>query len=223
MTDLSRSARWHGVWNRRDPSIVGMNGWDGSCATQADYRDFASRVARIVAETLRLGSEDRIADLGCGTGVIAGMIAPQVRSVLAIDYSEHAIEVALSGQPAPNIHYRIGDLTRLSPSEVDVDKAYSVSVLHYLDEYAIARDLVRGLLDRGVEVLVMDVPDVRHRDRVARSYDIETYSHLYFDEELLRHDFPGVEILRGLLPGYPNDPVRFSFHVRPPARTGWRA
>jgi SAM-dependent methyltransferase len=154
-----------------------------------------------------------VLDLGCGTGILASFIAPYVRSIVAIDYSEHALEVARATHPAANVEYHQRDLAKIDPADFDVDKAYAVGVFHYLDSYDVARNLLRRLTQRGIEVVVVDVPDVEARDRVHRHYDMDTYSHLYFDEARLNADFEGVTVRRGLFPEYSNDAVRFSFHL----------
>ena len=46
---------------------------------------YAPRLIRLVAELLRLSERDRLLDLGCGPGVLAGAFAPLVGEVVAID------------------------------------------------------------------------------------------------------------------------------------------
>jgi len=214
-----RSKVWKDVWNRRAPELVEFNGTESCFDDFPSYRSFVESEAAFVRDTLRLGPQDRALDLGCGTGLLSSFIAPHVASVVALDYSEHALEVARGKHAAPNVEYRQADLGRVDPDAFDVDKAYAVGVLHYLDGYELVRDLLGGLTRRGVDVLVVDVPDVRARDQVQRAYDMDVYSHLYFDEELLRADFPGVTIHRGMFPEYSNDAVRFSFHLPPAPAT----
>jgi cyclopropane fatty-acyl-phospholipid synthase-like methyltransferase len=42
-----------------------------------------------------LRPDDRVLDLGCGRGEVALNVAGLTKSVLAIDYSQHAIDLAL--------------------------------------------------------------------------------------------------------------------------------
>ena len=44
---------------------------------------YAPRLIRLVAELLRLSERDRLLDLGCGPGVLAGAFAPLVGAMLA--------------------------------------------------------------------------------------------------------------------------------------------
>lgn len=213
MTSSGRSRTWWEVWNRRAPELVEFNGTERCFDDFASYRAFVANEAAFVRESLALGASDTVLDLGCGTGILASFIAPHVRSIVALDYSEHALEVARAKHPAANVEYRQGDLAQVDPQDFDVNKAYAVGSLHYLDSYDAARDLLRRLIERGIEVVVVDVPDVEAQERVERHYDMDTYSHLYFDEARLNADFDGVVVRRGLFPEYSNDAVRFSFHL----------
>jgi trans-aconitate methyltransferase len=212
---MSRSGEWHPVWDRRDPGKVEFNGCEACFPDLAAYRAFVAAEARLVTDLLRFGPDDRVLDMGCGTGLLTSMVAPQVRWVLALDYSHDALEVARTKHPSPNIEYRRADLGRLDPQALDVDKAYAVGSLHYLDNYETVRGLLAGLSERGVEIVVLDVPDEQFRSEVTREYDTARWSHLCFEEARLRADFPRVTILRGRFPEYSNDAVRFSFHLTP--------
>jgi cyclopropane fatty-acyl-phospholipid synthase-like methyltransferase len=194
---------------------VQFNGTESFFSDWDEYASFAEAEAEFVSSILRLGPEDRVLDLGCGTGFIASLLAARVQSMLAVDYSEHALEVACSDHSAPNIEYRRQNIGSLDYSTLDVDKAYAVGVLHYLDNYEVVRILLSGLLDKGTEVVVVDVPDESMKSQVTRDYDTETYSHLFFDEEKLKRDFDNITFWRGMFPSYGNDPLRFSFLLKP--------
>jgi trans-aconitate methyltransferase len=215
MTGETRGQIWHEVWNERDPDLVEFNGWESLFPERDAHLAFMAEVASFIADTLRLRPSDRLADLGCGTGMVASMIARQVASIIAIDYSAHALEVARARHQAPNIQFRQDNLNSLDPATRAVDKAYCLSAFHYLDDYKVARQLLEGLLERQIEVLVLDVPDEGKRRQIQRPYDMERYSHLYFDEDRLRGDFKNITVFRGLFPASANDAVRFSFHLAP--------
>jgi SAM-dependent methyltransferase len=218
VSDDRRSRIWWEIWNRRSPELVEFNGAEACFSDFPSYKSFIMHEAAFVRDTLQLDGTHRVLDLGCGTGLLSSFIAPTVRSVVALDYSEDALEVARTQRPRANVEYQRADLTSLDTSAFDVDKAYAVGVLHYLDSYEAVREMLLSLTTRGVDVLVVDVPDENARALVTRHYDMEKYSHLYFDEKRLRADFDGVTIYRGLFPEYSNDSVRFSFHL--PSSTG---
>lgn len=211
----TRSLIWHPIWNRRDPDLVQFNGTESFFSDWDEYASFAEAEAEFVSRVLGLGPEDRVLDLGCGTGIIASLLAGRVQSILALDYSEHALEVASSDHSAPNLEYRRQNIGSLDCSGLEVDKAYAVGVLHYLDNYEVVRTLLSQLLEKGVEVVAVDVPDESMKGQVTRNYDIEMYSHLFFDEEKLKQDFEHITFWRGMFPSYGNDPLRFSFHISP--------
>lgn len=208
-----RGKTWHEVWDRRDPAVVELNGYDRLFDDLGVYLEFVDEVAAFVSRTLRLGAEDRVADLGCGTGQLASRLAPLVTSLIGVDYSDHALEEAMSHHGMPNVEYVRADLNVLDLEGISVNKAYSASVFQYLDNYETARRVLVGLLDRGVETLVLDVPDARHAGETSRDYDQRRFSHLCFDEDQLRADFPEVTVYRGCFPSRPEDGARLTFHL----------
>src|SRR5437660_447741 len=141
-----RGETWHEVWDRRDPAVVELNGYDRLFDNLGAYLEFVDEVAAFVSRTLRLGAEDRVADLGCGTGQLASRLAPLVTSLIGFDYSDHALEEARSRHGVPNVEYVRADLNFPDLEDVDVNKAYSASVFQYLDNYETARRVLVALL-----------------------------------------------------------------------------
>ena len=214
----TRSSIWRDIWANRDPDVAEFNGYENAFADRVAYHEFVASEAAFLIETLHLGSADRVLDLGCGTGLISSLIAPHVDFVLAFDYSPDALNLARARCNATNIEFRQVDLAALELSSLTANKAYAVGSFHYLDDYETAHHLLTSLLDRGIDVAVLDIPDEgRRRDEPRRNYDTGRYTHLCFDEERLRQAFPGITVFRGLFPTYPNDPSRFSFCLRHPS------
>jgi trans-aconitate methyltransferase len=215
MGDEATQSPWQRVWSERGPSTIGFNGFEAHFPDIAAYRSFVEHEAEFVIDILDLGPHDRVVDLGCGTGVLASLVASRVQWIVAIDRSETVLAAARAAAQLPNVEYRLAELATFDPASVDVNKAMAVSSLHYLDRYETARDLIRRLLDAAIRTAVVDVPDVRFRDRVVRDYDTTMYPYVYFDEERLRADFGNIAVYRGRLPMYANDAVRFSFVCSP--------
>lgn len=57
---------------------------------------------------------DRILDLGCGNGFLAFALAQKAKFVLAIDLNKKNIALARKKYSAPNIEYKVGDVTQIS-------------------------------------------------------------------------------------------------------------
>jgi cyclopropane fatty-acyl-phospholipid synthase-like methyltransferase len=67
---------------------------------------------RKVLEIHQPGPDDRVADLGCGWGTFGFALAPRVREVVGIDFSERSIELCeerLARRPTPNLRFRCAD------------------------------------------------------------------------------------------------------------------
>ena len=69
---------------------------------------YAPRLIRRVARVVGLGDRDRVLDLGCGPGVLAGAFAPLVRAVVAMDPEPEMLRIAAEAFPAGNIVWRGG-------------------------------------------------------------------------------------------------------------------
>jgi ubiquinone/menaquinone biosynthesis C-methylase UbiE len=80
---------------------------------------------RKVLEIHEPGPDDRVADLGCGWGTFGFALAPRVREVVGIDFSERSIELCeerLARNPTPNLRFLCADAggTGLEPASFDV-------------------------------------------------------------------------------------------------------
>ncbi|MBA4120536.1 MAG: ArsR family transcriptional regulator [Isosphaera sp.] len=99
-----------------------------------------------------------IADLGCGTGNAAELLAPVVSRVIAVDQNEAMLDAArkrLSGHA--NIDFRRGDLESLPLASAEVDAAVCVLVLHHVPQpEAACREMARVVRPGGV-VLIVDM------------------------------------------------------------------
>lgn len=107
-----------------------------------------------------------VADLGCGTGNAAELIAPHVERVVAVDRSGAMIEAARKRLRASrNVEFAQGELERLPLPDRSVDAAVAVMVLHHVPDPASAvgeaARVLRG--DRGGGVLL--VVDMLEHDR----------------------------------------------------------
>lgn len=130
-----------------------------------------------------------VADLGCGTGNVAELLAPVVAKVIAVDQSQPMLDAAgrrLEGSPtASRVDLREGSLEALPIDDGEVDAVCCSLVLHHVDDPAAAVREMRRVLrsDRGGGVaLVIDM--VEH----ARAEYRHTmgHRHLGFGPESVR-------------------------------------
>jgi ubiquinone/menaquinone biosynthesis C-methylase UbiE len=89
---------------------------------------------------------DMILDAGCGSGRNISIIAPLVKEIVGIDYSDQMIERAREKVSSENLHnVRLiqGDITSLQFPSNSFDKVICASVLQYLD----AEDCAKALFE----------------------------------------------------------------------------
>lgn len=131
-----------------------------------------------------------LADLGCGTGNAAALLAPHVRTVHVVDREPTMITAARRRLgDCENIEYHAAELDALPLDDGSIDAAIVFLVLHHLSEPAAAiRETARVLTPTGV-LLVVDM--VAH-DRDAYRHTMG-HQHLGFDEDAVRAWTKGVD------------------------------
>lgn len=124
-----------------------------------------------------------VADVGCGTGNAAQLLAPLVRKVIAIDREPAMLESARKRlKHCTNIEFRQGDVGDLPLKDGEVDAALVVLLLHHLAEPTDAIvEIARGV-KRGGTALVVDM--VTH-DRASYRHTMG-HVHLGFEEKQVR-------------------------------------
>jgi ubiquinone/menaquinone biosynthesis C-methylase UbiE/DNA-binding HxlR family transcriptional regulator len=105
-----------------------------------------------------LGDDLVIGDLGCGTGLVSGELAPYVGRVIAIDESKAMLSAArrrLAG--CENVEVRAGALESLPLEDGELDAAVLSLVIHYVAEPPRALVEARRGLRRGGRLVVVDM------------------------------------------------------------------
>lgn len=108
-----------------------------------------------------------VADLGCGTGVIACSLAPHVDRVIGVDRSRAMLDAASErARDLHNVDLRQGDLEALPLAGAEIDAALLVIVLTYVVEpAAVLREAARALRPGG-RLVVVDL--LRHEREAFR-------------------------------------------------------
>ena len=105
-----------------------------------------------------------VADLGCGTGPVAAVVAPHVRQVIGVDGSAAMLKAARRrlGDAAPRVDLRRGDLQAVPIDDASCDAALLVLALAYVpDPPAALREAARILKPGGKGVVVDLLPHDR--------------------------------------------------------------
>jgi SAM-dependent methyltransferase len=114
-----------------------------------------------------------VADLGCGTGNAAELLAPWVDEVVAVDSSPEMLDAARRRLPGrDNIRFVLADLTASSVPVGKVDAAVCLLVLHHLDRPgAVLHQMARMLsAARGGGVAL--VVDITEHDRAGYRHEM---------------------------------------------------
>jgi ArsR family transcriptional regulator len=97
-----------------------------------------------------------VADLGCGAGHVAGLVAPFVARVIGVDGSAAMLAAAQDAVPA-NVDLRQGALEALPIGDGEVDLALLVLVLHHAPDPARVLAEAARVLKPGGRLVVVDL------------------------------------------------------------------
>jgi ubiquinone/menaquinone biosynthesis C-methylase UbiE len=139
-----------------------------------------------------------VADLGCGTGNVAALLAPLVKQVIAVDRESAMLDATRKRlADIDNVYLRNGDLTNLPIDNATLDAAVVSLVMHHLPEPAEAvKEIARTLKPDGV-LLVIDM--IAHDREIYRQ--TMGHVHLGFDEDAVRAWSAGSDLeLRAISP-----------------------
>lgn len=115
-----------------------------------------------------LPADGVVADIGCGTGNVAELVAPFVKRVIAADFSPAMLSAArkrLTG--VENVEFVVGELPELAIPAASADVVFCVLVMHHLAEPAKAVAELARITRAGGRVVIVDMLE----------HDRESYRH----------------------------------------------
>jgi ubiquinone/menaquinone biosynthesis C-methylase UbiE len=127
--------------------------WEGFM----DVHALEIALRRVVAE-LSLGPEEVVLDLGCGTGILTGILLEVLSDwghIHAVDFSPAMIEVAQSKSHDRRITWHIADALDLPIPDSSIDRVVCFSSWPHLSDYgAAAKEVYRVLRNHGTLVIL---------------------------------------------------------------------
>jgi ubiquinone/menaquinone biosynthesis C-methylase UbiE len=113
-------------------------------------------------EMLDLGPDDRVLDVGCGTGFATERLLQETERVYGLDQSPHQLERAFEkfGTRGP-VRFSLGDAERLPFADDSFDVVWSSGSIEYWPDPVAALAELRRVAEPGGRVLVVgpDYPD----------------------------------------------------------------
>jgi ArsR family transcriptional regulator len=99
-----------------------------------------------------------VADLGCGTGQVAGMLAARVARVIGIDSSAAMLRSARKRlEDRPNVELLRADLAQLPVENASVDAALLLLVLTYIPDISAVLSEAARILSPGGRLVIVDL------------------------------------------------------------------
>jgi choline kinase/ubiquinone/menaquinone biosynthesis C-methylase UbiE len=144
-------------------------------------------LARVVA-ALDPRPDDRVLDLGTGTGIVAHAVAPRVAQVVGVDLSLDMLRQAIEHR-LPNETFEEGDARRLHYPDGWFDKVVARMVFHHLmpDPVAAMRECHRVLRDDGGGLMVLSEgvpPNPSLKDWYAQMFALKEERLTFLEQDL---------------------------------------
>ena len=118
-----------------------------------------------------LGPDDRVLELGCGTGTTALRLAEGVQSYLATDISPQMIEIAdgkAAGSPIPGLAFRTATAESIASEQTAFDAVLGFNYLHLVRDLPGTLQRIHGLLRPG-GLLISKTPCLADMNLLIRS------------------------------------------------------
>ncbi|MBO7336897.1 MAG: methyltransferase domain-containing protein [Lachnospiraceae bacterium] len=102
-----------------------------------------------------MGSDDRVLECACGTGMFSVKIAPCVKELTATDFADGMLKrTRKKCKGLTNVMVENGDITNLRFADNSFDKAVAANVIHLLDDPRKAIDELRRVVKPGGLIII---------------------------------------------------------------------
>lgn len=142
MEDLTRQRKEKSIWEKMAAS------YDNSALANFEeaYRHSIEKCVQAVCR------EDRVLEIGCGTGLITLEVAPHVKQIEAVDITPQMITIAqrkADQQGVKNVQFQVYDGYALPYADASFDAVLIFNVLHIVKEPRTLLREARRLLKPG--------------------------------------------------------------------------
>jgi ubiquinone/menaquinone biosynthesis C-methylase UbiE len=103
-----------------------------------------------------LGADDRVFDLGCGSGWATRLLAPSCKEILGVDVSDEMIRQAQqASKDFVNVKYLQGSAQKIPCADNSFDKMLSVESFYYYSDQEAALDEIFRAMAPGGRIFVL--------------------------------------------------------------------
>ncbi|HWF34813.1 MAG TPA: class I SAM-dependent methyltransferase [Solirubrobacteraceae bacterium] len=130
---------WHAPRRRSRLTWRRPKSWDDHVSDVEKLTDTPGfrRLRHQILSLARLTPEDRVLDIGAGTGLLALAAAPQVQSVAALDISPamcRRLSAKVAGLARPNVDVLVANATELPMADASADVVLSNYCFHHVSD-----------------------------------------------------------------------------------------
>ena len=148
------------------------------------------------AAGLGLVANQKVVDIGCGSGYGTALLAERARQVVGVDNSLEAVAYARASYQHPRLHFAVADCRRLPLQDGSFSLAILFEVIeHIVEQEQCLREIRRVLAAKGT--LILSTPNPQSRSRAVEEANPFHFKELTEDQlrELLQPHFAHVQVL----------------------------
>jgi ubiquinone/menaquinone biosynthesis C-methylase UbiE len=115
-------------------------------------RDMDGYLKTLERTKAHLKSEDKVLEIGCGTGTTALLIAPHVAHITATDLSPGMIEIAnekIVSKSVGNVTFKVAEILDHSPDGASYDAVLAHNLLHLVPALDCTLEYIASLIKPG--------------------------------------------------------------------------